>query len=252
MLCTLSRAALTPPPPGSVPHTQLSRQESFLDFGHSSAVACHNKVRAFAGWPGTRATFNIEDRLTGEAGCASSRVMHGPGRVHCWPIIIDHHLLAARQPQPTLAMKSCTRQVPPPVHQPAQLACVGSMRVLHASRLSLDCTMRQVGATKACGRRCQLACLEQYLFTTWHRPLPHVLTCCRHCCCRRRHVGAHRGQGHAHPRRHRPRGACVPRRRLRIKGPLPRALRWRWHAGDRRGGWLTLAGAESAILVCAA
>ena len=35
---------------------KLTREEAILDF-RQSAQACHNKVRGFAGWPGTFATF---------------------------------------------------------------------------------------------------------------------------------------------------------------------------------------------------
>ena len=44
---------------------QLTREESYLDLSSLSARMLHNKVRAFAGWPGTRATLFLEDRITG-------------------------------------------------------------------------------------------------------------------------------------------------------------------------------------------
>lgn len=37
---------------------KLTREEGELDFAQSAA-ACHNKVRGFAGWPGTYATFEV-------------------------------------------------------------------------------------------------------------------------------------------------------------------------------------------------
>lgn len=45
---------------------KLSREEAVLDFSQSAA-ACHNKVRAFAGWPSTFATF----QATSEDGASS-------------------------------------------------------------------------------------------------------------------------------------------------------------------------------------
>lgn len=38
---------------------KLTREESLLDFEKDSAVVCHNKVRGFAGWPGTHHIFKI-------------------------------------------------------------------------------------------------------------------------------------------------------------------------------------------------
>ncbi|GMH35325.1 hypothetical protein BSKO_03193 [Bryopsis sp. KO-2023] len=40
---------------------KMSRDESLLDFKTGTALQCHNKVRAFAGWPGTRARFVLHD-----------------------------------------------------------------------------------------------------------------------------------------------------------------------------------------------
>lgn len=39
----------------------MSKAESLLDFSSLSAIECHNKVRAFAGWPGTRGEFVLVD-----------------------------------------------------------------------------------------------------------------------------------------------------------------------------------------------
>ena len=38
---------------------KLSKEEGVLDFASSEAIVLHNRVRAFAGWPGTVATFDI-------------------------------------------------------------------------------------------------------------------------------------------------------------------------------------------------
>ncbi|MEW5302586.1 MAG: hypothetical protein WDW38_002264 [Sanguina aurantia] len=46
-------------------HTaKLTRQESYLDVS-KEAFTLHNQVRAFAGWPGTRVTLELEDKSTG-------------------------------------------------------------------------------------------------------------------------------------------------------------------------------------------
>ena len=37
-----------------------------LDFSAASALELHNRVRGFAGWPGTSAAFVLEDEATGE------------------------------------------------------------------------------------------------------------------------------------------------------------------------------------------
>lgn len=39
---------------------KVSPEEGELDFSKQSAVECHNKVRAFAGWPGTKATLKVK------------------------------------------------------------------------------------------------------------------------------------------------------------------------------------------------
>ena len=56
-----SRAAemAVPQDPSKATHApKISKEEALLNF-NESAVVCHNKVRGFAGWPGTSATFNI-------------------------------------------------------------------------------------------------------------------------------------------------------------------------------------------------
>lgn len=40
---------------------RMSKAESVLDFRTSSATECHNKVRAFAGWPGSHGAFVLRD-----------------------------------------------------------------------------------------------------------------------------------------------------------------------------------------------
>lgn len=40
---------------------KIGREEAALDFGSSSAQALHDRVRAFAGWPGTTASFELLD-----------------------------------------------------------------------------------------------------------------------------------------------------------------------------------------------
>jgi methionyl-tRNA formyltransferase len=44
---------------------KLTREQGALDF-HQSALSCHNKVRAFAPWPGTYHTFELVDGTTGK------------------------------------------------------------------------------------------------------------------------------------------------------------------------------------------
>ncbi|GLC48684.1 hypothetical protein PLESTB_000125500 [Pleodorina starrii] len=44
---------------------KLSREESVLDFSSAPAAVLHNRVRAFAGWPGTSATFLMQDEASG-------------------------------------------------------------------------------------------------------------------------------------------------------------------------------------------
>lgn len=46
-------------------HPQLSKEEGLLDFSAHDAQVLHNKVRAFAGWPGTSARFTLQDEATG-------------------------------------------------------------------------------------------------------------------------------------------------------------------------------------------
>ncbi|GAX75937.1 hypothetical protein CEUSTIGMA_g3380.t1 [Chlamydomonas eustigma] len=45
---------------------KLTKEESNLDFTSCSATALHNKVRAFAGWPGTTAYITLEEESTGK------------------------------------------------------------------------------------------------------------------------------------------------------------------------------------------
>ncbi|PNH00463.1 Methionyl-tRNA formyltransferase, partial [Tetrabaena socialis] len=44
---------------------QLTREESMLDFASGSAPELHNRVRAFAGWPGTSGRFLLVDEASG-------------------------------------------------------------------------------------------------------------------------------------------------------------------------------------------
>ncbi|GLI63252.1 hypothetical protein VaNZ11_006151 [Volvox africanus] len=44
---------------------KLTREEAHLDFSSAPAAVLHNRVRAFAGWPGTSATFLVQDEYTG-------------------------------------------------------------------------------------------------------------------------------------------------------------------------------------------
>lgn len=44
---------------------KVSSEEGDLDFSALSALEAHNKVRAFDGWPGTKATFIIQDEKKG-------------------------------------------------------------------------------------------------------------------------------------------------------------------------------------------
>lgn len=39
---------------------KVSPEEGELNFAKQSAIECHNKVRAFAGWPGTKATLKVK------------------------------------------------------------------------------------------------------------------------------------------------------------------------------------------------
>ena len=48
--------------------SQLTKEEGALDFASHTAIQLHNKVRAFAGWPGTSARFALKDKETGENG----------------------------------------------------------------------------------------------------------------------------------------------------------------------------------------
>lgn len=45
---------------------KMDRNEAYVDFSQSSAEACHNKVRAFVGWPGTYHTFRSIKCDTGD------------------------------------------------------------------------------------------------------------------------------------------------------------------------------------------
>ncbi|PNH11865.1 Methionyl-tRNA formyltransferase [Tetrabaena socialis] len=50
----------------SVVHApKLTREESMLDFASGSAPELHNRVRAFAGWPGTSGRFLLVDEASG-------------------------------------------------------------------------------------------------------------------------------------------------------------------------------------------
>ncbi|KAG2431327.1 hypothetical protein HYH02_013455 [Chlamydomonas schloesseri] len=44
---------------------KLGREESMLDFGRGTAEVIHNRVRGFAGWPGTSARFEVTDEASG-------------------------------------------------------------------------------------------------------------------------------------------------------------------------------------------
>ncbi|KAG2430426.1 hypothetical protein HXX76_009951 [Chlamydomonas incerta] len=44
---------------------KLGREESMLDFARDSAEVAHNRVRGFAGWPGTSARFEVTDEASG-------------------------------------------------------------------------------------------------------------------------------------------------------------------------------------------
>lgn len=48
---------------------QLGREESMLDFARDSAEVTHNRVRGFAGWPGTSARFEVTDEASGACVC---------------------------------------------------------------------------------------------------------------------------------------------------------------------------------------
>ena len=50
---------------------KLLREEAVLDFSQPAAV-CHNKVRAFAGWPGTFASFQLVAGVAADAASSSS------------------------------------------------------------------------------------------------------------------------------------------------------------------------------------
>lgn len=61
---------------------KMERSEAYLDFSSSSALACHNKVRAFVSWPGTYHTFRLIHSKTGEEETTDikiieTRVRHG-------------------------------------------------------------------------------------------------------------------------------------------------------------------------------
>lgn len=61
----LAPAAARPQDEGRATHApKISREEGELDFG-APAAACHNKVRAFAPWPGTYHTFELSDGAAG-------------------------------------------------------------------------------------------------------------------------------------------------------------------------------------------
>jgi hypothetical protein len=45
---------------------QISKEEGHLDFTSGTAQQLHNKVCAFAGWPGTSASFILHDEASGK------------------------------------------------------------------------------------------------------------------------------------------------------------------------------------------
>ena len=54
-------ARATPQDESTLTHAaKVSPEEGDLDFTKQSARECHNKVRAFAGWPGTKATLKVK------------------------------------------------------------------------------------------------------------------------------------------------------------------------------------------------
>lgn len=87
------RLKCTPPPslpPGpqdesAASHAaKLSREEAALDFSQPAA-ACHNKVRGFAGWPATFATFQQRGADGGDLGPLELKVVRTAlGSPACW------------------------------------------------------------------------------------------------------------------------------------------------------------------------
>lgn len=45
----------------AIPAPKLSSNDSYLDFSQLTAVQCHNRCRAYAGWPGTWTYFQVGD-----------------------------------------------------------------------------------------------------------------------------------------------------------------------------------------------
>ncbi|EFJ45234.1 hypothetical protein VOLCADRAFT_106047 [Volvox carteri f. nagariensis] len=54
---------------------KLSRDESVLDFSSTQGHVLHNRVRAFAGWPGTSATFLLQDEASGETEAVDIKIV---------------------------------------------------------------------------------------------------------------------------------------------------------------------------------
>ena len=54
---------------------KLSREEGYLKFSMSNATDCHNKVRAFAGWPGTYHSFRLIKNETGDEESVDIKVL---------------------------------------------------------------------------------------------------------------------------------------------------------------------------------
>lgn len=54
---------------------KMDRTEGSLDFSNSSALACHNKVRAFAGWPGTYHSFRSIKNNTGDEDLVDIKIL---------------------------------------------------------------------------------------------------------------------------------------------------------------------------------
>lgn len=63
-----------------LPPWQLRREESLLDFSCCTAGQLHNRVRGFAGWPGTSGRFLLQDEDTGAA--EGGKVHTGPKAVN--------------------------------------------------------------------------------------------------------------------------------------------------------------------------
>ena len=57
---------LPPSCPPNLAPPQLTKEESILDLASHTALELHNRVRAFAGWPGTSIGLILEDEGAGE------------------------------------------------------------------------------------------------------------------------------------------------------------------------------------------